>query len=282
VWLLFWLLSHQSLVLKLGALSSVQTAFIKEILPSQNPQTLTNLEPERNNELSQNLAVNNISVPEIAKQVTVRIFSNSGAGSGVIIYRQGQVYTVLTCDHVLNENDSNNYTVLTSDGRTYPAKKLAYPQFGDKDLAVIQFTSPQSYQVAEMGNSDALAMGETVYAAGFPNWYWVNPKAIENTRDWGMRAFRLTRGNVEMISERSLPRGYQLGYTNEVENGMSGGPVLDQNGRLIGINGRLKFPPQGIAVYRFADGTMPSSTAFQRMESLSWAIPISTFRRLFR
>lgn len=278
VWLLFWLVSHQSLVVNLGAIAT----FSAEILPPKNQSILTDLEKPENPKLSQNITVNNISVSEVARQVTVRIFSNSSAGSGVIISRQGQVYTVLTCDHVLNEKDSNSYTILTSDGQTYPAKKLAYSQFGDKDLAVVQFISPQSYQVAEMGNSDSLGMGEVVYAAGFPNWYLINPKAIESTRDWGMRAFRLTRGNVEMISDRSLPRGYQLGYTNEIENGMSGGPVLDKNGRLIGINGRLKFPPQGIAVYRFADGTMPSAAAFQRMESLSWAIPITTFRRLFK
>jgi len=278
VWLLFWLVSHQFLAVRLGAIATLSA----EILPPKNQPILTDLEKPEHPKLSQNITVNNVSVPEVARQVTVRIFSNSSAGSGVIISRQGQVYTVLTCDHVLNEKDSNSYTILTSDGRTYPAKKLAYSQFGDKDLAVVQFISPQFYQVAEMGNSDTLGMGEVVYAAGFPNWYLINPKAIESTRDWGMRAFRLTRGNVEMISDRSLPRGYQLGYTNEVENGMSGGPVLDKNGRLIGINGRLKFPPQGIAVYRFADGTMPSAAAFQRMESLSWAIPISTFRRLFK
>lgn len=274
VWLLFWLVFHQSLAVRLGAIASLPTNLLTE-----NPAFLPN---QSNTKLSQNLAVNNVYVPEVARQVTVRIFSNSSAGSGVIISRQGEFYTVLTCDHVLNEKSSNNYTILTSDGRIYPAKKLVYPEFGDKDLGIIQFVSPQSYQVAEMGNSDALVMGEAVYAAGFPNWYWINPKAIESTRDWGMRAFRLTRGNVEMISDRSLPRGYQLGYTNEIENGMSGGPVLDQNGRLIGINGRLKFAPQGINVYRFTDGTMPSAAVFQRMESLSWAIPIATFRRLFR
>ena len=278
VWLLFWLVFHQSLAVKLAAIASLSA----DILLTKNQPILTDIEKLENPKLSQNITVNNVSAPEVARQVTVRIFSNSSAGSGVIISRQGQVYTVLTCDHVLNEKDSNSYTILTSDGQTYPAKKLAYSQFGDKDLAVVQFISSQFYQVAEMGNSDTLEMGEVVYAAGFPNWYLINPKAIESTRDWGMRAFRLTKGNVEMISDRSLPRGYQLGYTNEIENGMSGGPVLDKNGRLIGINGRLKFPPQGIAVYRFADGTMPSATAFQRMESLSWAIPISTFRRLFK
>ncbi|MFB2833134.1 S1 family peptidase [Floridanema evergladense] len=266
VWLLFWLFSYQSLVINLGAIASLLTTLLTI--------NSANLENKINFRIAQNPAVNNIYLPEIAKQITVRIFSNSSAGSGVIISRQGQLYTVLTCDHVLNEKNSNNYTILTSDGRNYPAKKLTYPEFGDKDLAIIQFISPQSYQVAERRNFDSLVIGEVVYAAGFPNWYWINPKAIESTRDWGTRAFRLTRGSLEMITERSLPRGYQLGYTNEIENGMSGGPVLDRNGRLIGINGRLKFPPQGISVYRFADGTMPSPAVFQKMESLSWAIPV--------
>jgi len=264
------------------AIASLQASLLTGIFPAKSLSNFTNLGTEGNDQVAQNVIDNPLSVSEIAKQVTVRILSNRSAGSGVIISRQGQVYTVVTCDHVLDQKESNNYLIFTSDNRTYPARRLILPQFGDSDLGVVQFISPQSYQVVEMGNSDALVTGEEVYAAGFPNWYWINPKAIESTRDWGMRAFRLTRGNVGMIAERSLKRGYQLGYTNEIENGMSGGPVLDSNGRLIGINGRLKFPPQGIAVYGFADGTMPSPAFFQRMEGLSWAIPIGTFRRLFR
>lgn len=42
-----------------------------------------------------------VSVPEIARQVTVRILTEPGLGSGVIIDRQGQTYTVLTCYHVV-------------------------------------------------------------------------------------------------------------------------------------------------------------------------------------
>lgn len=229
--------------------------------------------------VAQNRLQNNLSVAEIARQVTVRILSERGGGSGVIINRQGQNYTVLTCDHVVDERGSA-YTILTPDGRTYPARLQRSGQFGNNDLALVQFSSDRSYQVVAIGNSDALAIGDELYASGFPNWYWLNKNEIENTRSWGLRAFRLTRGNVGMISERSLPRGYQLGYTNEVEDGMSGGPVLDADGALVGINGRLKFPPQGIQVYRFADGTTPSSALFQRMEALSWAIPVTTFDRI--
>ena len=87
-------------------------------------------------------------------------------------------------------------------------------------------------------------------------------------------------GEVSLLLERSLSEGYGLGYTNEVEQGMSGGPVLNESGQLVGINGRLKYPLQGIDVFTFVDGTKPSIELFKQMEALSWAIPISTFQQL--
>lgn len=227
-------------------------------------------------EVSQYHPENSTFVAGIARQVTVRILTNNGGGSGVIIDRQGQVYTVLTCAHVVDEKGAN-YRVLAPDGSNYLARVLRTNQFGNKDLALVQFSSDRTYRVVAIGDAKALGVGDEVYASGFPNWYLVNQNEIENTRSWGWRAFRFTTGNVGMIPERSLPRGYQLGYTNEIEDGMSGGPVLNSNGELVGINGRLKFPPQGIQFYRFADGTTPSPALFKRMESLSWAIPITNF-----
>lgn len=216
----------------------------------------------------------NVPVPEIARQVTVRILTRPGVGAGVIVARRGQTYTVLTCEHVVADSRDNRYTVLTADGRSHTAVWRREAIFGDADLALVQFTSSQSYRVAVMGDVSALSIGDTVYASGFPNWHWINKNVIEDTRNWGLRAFRVTTGTVGMLPTRSLLRGYRIGYTNDVENGMSGGPVLDSKGQLIGINGRLKYPLQGIDVYRFADGTVPSQEHFQQMEALSWAIPI--------
>ncbi len=218
----------------------------------------------------------------IARLVTVRIFTNPGVGSGAIVARQGDIYTVLTCEHVVADTRDYRYTVLTADGVTHPAEWLRSIRFPDTDLALVQFRSPQSYQVAAIADSKALAVGEPVYASGFPNWHWASENAIQSTRDWALRAFRLTRGTVGMLPERSLPGGYQLGYTNDIENGMSGGPVLDRNGRLIGINGRLKYPLQGISVFAFSDGTMPSEEMFRQMEALSWAVPIARFQQRVR
>jgi serine protease Do len=228
--------------------------------------------------------VNNVqvssSVATIAQQVTVRIFSESDAGSGVVIQRSGKTYTVLTCAHVVASDAKPTFRVLTSDGATYPAEKLPATWLKDFDLALVQFRSDRIYQVSTLGDSSTLVPGELVYAAGFPNWHIVSSNRVDGTRDWGLKAYTLVAGQFSMLLKQPLWQGYQLGYTNEVENGMSGGPVLNQQGQLIGINGRLKYPPQGIRVFVFQDSTMPSELLFQQMETLSWAIPVSAFKHL--
>lgn len=221
-------------------------------------------------------------VSAIAKQVTVRILEDSSIGSGVIVRRQGRTYTVLTNAHVLDDTQVNRYTILTPDGRTYTGWRLHLAEFRDRDLALVQFRSDRVYQVVAIGNSENLAIGDPVYAAGFPSWQWQQENEIAETRDWGTKAYRLTSGRVAMLPEKSLQEGYQLGYTNDIELGMSGGPVLDRNGYLIGINGKSKYPPQGIVAFIFADGSLPSPELFQQMETLSWAIPTAKFRQAIR
>ena len=218
------------------------------------------------------------AITAIARKVTVRIVTNPGIGAGVIIARQRQTYTVLTCNHVVADSKDDNYQVLTADGRSHAALWRRSIKFGNADLAVVQFNSNLAYQVATISNSK-VAVGETVYGSGFPNWNWINKLTIENTRNWGFLAFHVTTGNVELLLEKSLPRGYRLGYTNDIENGMSGGPVLNSKGQVIAINGRLKYPFQGIEAYTFDDGSAPSQEFFEQMTALSWAIPISTFSK---
>lgn len=219
------------------------------------------------------------TVPVVAKQVTVRIFATSATGSGAIVGRKGQTYTVLTCAHIVGEGEENRSTILTADGRSHVGKQVRSPLFSNSDLAMVEFTSKQAYQVVAIADSQALTVGDVIYAVGFPNWQWTSADTVEDTRTWGIKALRITDGQVAMLLEKSLQEGYQLGYTNEVDPGMSGGPVLNRKGQLIGINGRLKYPPQGIGAFTFIDGSAPSEQLYQQMEALSWAIPTATFRQ---
>ncbi len=226
-----------------------------------------------------NSAPINLPVAQIAQQVTVRILSNRSSGSGIIIAHQGQNYTVLTAKHVVAFNE-NRFTVLTADGMRHIAQWQNSVLFGDADLALVSFRSDRVYQIVEIGDSNSLAVGDPVYASGFPNWYRIEQNRFQNTRNWGLRAFRYTEGSVGMLLLRSMQKGYQMGYTNQIETGMSGGPVLNRDGKLVGINGRSKYPPRGIRAFVFADGTLPSRELFREMETLSWGIPITSFQSM--
>lgn len=218
------------------------------------------------------------SVVETAKQVTVRVMTDHATGSGALIAHHKNVYTVLTCKHVVFGAKSTQLKILTADGTIHVARWQRKTQFPDVDLAILQFSSEKAYQVVALGDSQSLLAGDLVYAAGFFNWQWVNQDEIQDTHSWGLKAYQLTVGSVDLLPPHPLAEGYQIGYTNHIERGMSGGPVLNQYGELVGINGRVSHPILGIAAFKFRDGTLPSQTAFKQMEALSWAIPITAFQ----
>lgn len=210
------------------------------------------------------------SISQMAQQVTVRIFANRSVGSGVMINRSGQTYRVVTNAHVVG-NHSGRFMILTADGQMHAGRLISSSR--TQDVAVLEFSSRGSYQIAKIGDSRRINVGETVMAAGFPNWL-MSPGRMQDTRSWGNRPFQLTKGQVGMVPNRSLVEGYQLGYTNDIRSGMSGGPVFNQRGELIGINGRSKFALSADKVYRYSDGSSPSPQQVQEMKELSWAIPI--------
>ena len=211
-------------------------------------------------------------ISQMAQAVTVRIFANRSVGSGVMIRRSGQAYTVITNAHVVGNHSS--FMVLTADGKMHSGRLVSSSRH--LDLAVLQFNSARSYQIAVMGRR-RVGVGEPILAAGFPNWMYT-PGRMQDTRSWGNRPFQLTQGQVGMVPNRTLVEGYQLGYTNDIRSGMSGGPVFNQQGELIGINGRSKFALSADKVYRYSDGSSPSADLVQQMRSLSWAIPISNMQ----
>lgn len=208
---------------------------------------------------------------ELAQSSTIRIIQNNTAGTGVIIYQEGQVYTALTNWHVVGTG--NFLQIMTADGQTY--QLLGTPQqLGDFDLAIIQFKSPNSYQVATVATEDP-EVGEKVYAAGFP--LYEHDDSSVNTIPMGIEAFRLTQGEVSLIPPKSLPDGYLLGYTNDTKIGMSGGPIFNTKGFLVGVHGRGKYRDPDFGVYTFEDGSEPSPEMLETMINSSWGIPITTY-----
>jgi S1-C subfamily serine protease len=145
----------------------------------------------------------------------VSVNQGSGGGSGVIIRQDG---LILTNSHVVDEEP---ISVTLATGQKYPAHLITSDD--DLDLAVIQVPR-HGLPVALRGDSDRLEVAQTAMAIG-------NPLGFERT---------VTRGVVS-ATHRSLP-GSPPGLKNLIQTdaainpGNSGGPLIDSNGRVIGIN----------------------------------------------
>lgn len=211
----------------------------------------------------------NRSSPEnIARQITVRVNVGNRRGSGAIIAKRGNRYTILTNAHVANK--SNTYQITTSDGKTHPAKCAQPLKQGtcyvekNHDLALLEFTATKQYTAAEWGDSRNLKPGETIYSAGFP---------FEQTE------LKIDRGQIKLQTSKPLQGGYQIGYDLPTAQGMSGGSLLNANGQLIGIIG-LSSEPILDGGYQYQDGSQPTADEVTALRRSSFAIPIAILAKL--
>ncbi|HEY9827769.1 MAG TPA: serine protease [Stenomitos sp.] len=212
------------------------------------------------------LTPNNLqSLQRYARAITVKVMSDDNWGSGILIRQQGKMYTVLTNQHVLWIGD--RYIIQTSDGKTFNAQRAIQSGFGKNDLGMLQFTNTATaeYPVAKLGCSLQLSKGTPVFAAGFP-------LPLNETSTKG---FKFTTGAISLISPKAFEGGYQVGYSNNIEKGMSGGPVLNAKGEVIAINGMHQEPLWGDP-YIFQDGSKPNAALFPVLSHSSWGIPVET------
>lgn len=198
---------------------------------------------------------------QIAQAVTVKIVSQNTWGSGILMHQQGEMYAVLTNEHVLTPGLEDSYIIETLDRQTYPAQAISTVNFQGNDLALLTFRrSKITYSVASLGDSSQLKESDEVFASGF---------------SLTSKKFRFICGQIKLLLSEPFKGGYQIGYTNPIENGMSGGPLLNRQGQVIGINGRQAYPLWGNP-YVFEDGIVPTLTRQRQMKQLSWAIPLET------
>lgn len=197
-------------------------------------------------------------VAEVAEQITVQVNSALGDGSGVIIAKSDKTYTVLTVNHVVEDPDVS-YNIRTSDGENYVATGVVRLQTDEEepDLAVIQFESPQEYSTATLGNSDQAVIGAQIYVYGYPATGGLTGSEREPELSPGLVTSR----------PKSRPEGYNLRYQAVTWSGMSGGPVFDALGRVVGLHGQGEF---GFAQTSSGD-VAPIKTGFNA------AVPINLF-----
>ena len=168
------------------------------------------------------------AVGRVAQAITVRI-EGATQGSGVLVQREGNRYTVLTASHVVSsQGPREELDVYTSDGQRHSVEQGSIQRLGDVDLAVLTFRSSGSYEVARVGEVKSVSSGSNIYVSGFPL-----PTSAVPTR-----LMRLLDGWVIANASVAIPNGYQLLYSKRTLPGMSGGAVLNTQGQLIAIHGQ--------------------------------------------
>jgi S1-C subfamily serine protease len=190
-----------------------------------------------------NSAVVNITTETMAINWFLEPVPQEGtSGSGSIIDTRGYV---LTNNHVI-ENAYKVYINL-ADGSQFEGAVVGVDP--ENDIAVLRFDPPQGMElrVIPYGDSSSLLVGQKVLAIG-------NPFALERTLTVGIvsglgRPIQTSRNRIirDMIQTDA-----------SINPGNSGGPLLDTQGRMIGINTMIYSPSGGSVGIGFA---VPVNTA---------------------
>ncbi len=165
-----------------------------------------------------------------------------GSGSGSIIDTRGYI---LTNNHVVEK--AYKILVNLADGSQYEGKVIGTDP--ENDLAVVKIETPKNVQLHTIpfGDSAPLRVGQRVLAIG-------NPFALERTLTVGIvsglgRPIQTAQNNIirDMIQTDA-----------SINPGNSGGPLLDSQGRMIGVNTMIYSPSGGSVGIGFA---VPVNTA---------------------
>jgi len=180
---------------------------------------MSSLLQQLNNEMS--------GIVDKARRSLVRIGNGrGGAGAGTIWHTDG---LIVTNAHVVQRG---SLEVILPDGRKLPAKVLAHDP--DRDLAALSINA-YGLPTVELGNSRGLQPGHLVFALGHP-WGVAGAVSAGPVINVGLPP------EIPRIAREFVQAGLQL------RPGHSGGPMVDVQGRLVGINTMITGPEVGLAV----------------------------------
>lgn len=175
-------------------------------------------------------AVVAIDTSTVGVDFFLRRVEQRGSGSGVIVRSDGYI---VTNDHVIS--DASSLRVVLSDGRVLDATTIG--RYPDSDIAVVKIDVDEDLPTLEFANSDDVRVGDWVLAIG-------NALGLEGGPT-------VTAG---IVSARGRTLQTELGATLSdliqtdaaFNEGNSGGPLIDLQGRVVGINTTVLASAQGI------------------------------------
>ncbi len=176
--------------------------------------------------------------------------SGESSGSGVIIESSG---VVLTNAHVVD--GATAIEVDLADGTTAEATVIG--SLGDEDVALLQLDGVNDLPVAELGDSDSLQVGDDVVAIG-------------NALNLGATP-TVTTGIVSALQREISVEGVQftglIQTSAPINQGNSGGPLVDAVGKVVGINSALASDSQNVGFALAINDVKTSIDAIQSGET---------------
>ncbi len=158
-----------------------------------------------------------------------------GSGSGFIWDREGHIVTNY---HVIE--DADKATVTLGDQSTWDADLVGFAP--EKDLAILKIVAPRDkLPPIPIGTSDDLLVGQSVLAIG-------NPFGLDQTLTTGI----ISALGREIKSPGGIPIRNVVQTDAAINPGNSGGPLLDSQGRLIGVNTAIYSPSGAYAGIGFS------------------------------
>jgi len=174
-------------------------------------------------------------VVDKTRQSLVQVHNGGGAGSGTIWHRDG---LIVTNAHVVSgsarrHGPKGDLRVTLPDGTTLPARLLARDE--GRDVAALLVQAKELTPI-ELGTSRDLQPGQWVLAVGYP---------------WGVAGAAtagIVIGTGEDLPGTPAPAREWIAVSLELRPGHSGGPLVDVQGRLVGVNTMMAGPEVGMAV----------------------------------
>ncbi|RKX96421.1 MAG: serine protease [Spirochaetes bacterium] len=178
-----------------------------------------------------------------------KYFQSQGLGSGIIIERRNDEYFVITNAHVIG--NSEEIYIRLNRGSTLPAELAGKDE--RKDLALLKFSSPDmDLPVIRLGDSDKLYVGDWVLAFGSPFGY----------------AQSVSSGIVSALGRQDGPGDNINDFIQtdaSINQGNSGGALVNIRGELVGINTFITTPNSGSIGLGFAIPVNNIITSFRQL-----------------
>lgn len=182
-----------------------------------------------------------VGISTVSQTYTQTIFglqqgTQQGVGTGIIVSSDGYI---LTNSHVVNDGESESITVDLYDGNEYTGTVLW--NSSDLDLAIVKINAT-GLTAAEIGDSDEVEIGDYAVAIG-------NPLGLDFERS-------VTQGIISGLDRTITATDSSTGTQNTMEgliqtdasinSGNSGGPLINSQGQVIGINSAKASSGEGL------------------------------------